>query len=1226
MNLENNQNSKSKEKNKKDMKEELIELMNKLTTIMNKNGEPFKARAYQKAEETIMAFDGPITDINELKGKEGIGSTIMAKLKEFSETGTLKLLEREKNNPINVLTEIYGIGFKKAKDLVDKGITTIEQLREKQNDVLNDVQKVGLKYFEDILERIPRSEIDDYNKIFNKTFKQVADDNSQYEIVGSYRRGAKNSGDIDVIITSKDDEVFKKFIDLLIKEKVIIEVLSRGKTKCLVITKLGSDDTARRVDFLYTNRDEYPFSVLYFTGSKAFNTVMRGHALKMGYTLNEHRIRKLNGSQVDDGKKIETEKDIFDLLQMEYKEPNERIDGRSIIPTGDFKEKYSIEKAKKITEKKTKKIGEPKEKKEKEPKPVKEKKDKTRKLKIKEEEPIKTISSLKQNKQNEVTLSKSVEMSKESEKEIIEKPKKTRKIREPKEKKVKEPKPPKEKKEKTRKLKIKEYEEPTNNNIENEIEEPIKTLSSLKQNEVTLSKSVEMSKESEKEIIEKPKKTRKIREPKEKKVKEPKPPKEKKVKEHKPPKEKKPKKEGTRKKKKTEEEPEKEIKDNLINIDNMSKEKSKSPKDTMGQIEQFKKIGFSYLETLNEKQLSEIIKVTNDYYYNTKSALLTDNEYDIIKEYTERKFPKNTAIKEIGAPVGKNKVKLPYEMASMDKIKPDTNEVYKWMNTYSGQYVISCKLDGVSGLYSTEGDKPKLYTRGDGKIGQDISHLLSVFDLPKEKDIVVRGEFIIPKEVFNTKYKSDFSNPRNLVSGIINSKSIDAKAKDLHFVTYEVIKPSLKPSEQMDKLKELKHEVVKNKTIPELSNDVLSDILVDWRKSYEYEIDGIIVSDDKIYPRKSGNPEHAFAFKMVLSEQMAEAKVIDVIWTPSKNGYLKPRVRIEPVNLSGVNIEYATGFNGKFIEDNKIGIGAIIQIIRSGDVIPHIKSVTTPAETPKMPLVPYKWTDTKVDIVLENVSEDITVREKNITAFFVGLEVDGLSSGNVKRLMNSGFDTVPKILHMSKTDFEKVQGFKDKMIEKIYNGIKDKVNAASLLDIMVASNLLGRGLGERKIKPILEAYPNILTSEENEAKKIDMLKSIKGIGKENADSFVKNIPSFMEFLKECNLEGKLKTNELRSSVMNENNENNENKNITETGIEIDKTNPLYGKKIVMSKIRDKEIIDFLKTKGAELDDNIRKDTFVLIIKTKEDVSNKTKYAREHNIPIMSPSEFKEQYM
>ena len=682
------------------------------------------------------------------------------------------------------------------------------------------------------------------------------------------------------------------------------------------------------------------------------------------------------------------------------------------------------------------------------------------------------------------------------------------------------------------------------------------------------------------------------------------------------------------------------------------------PNNTLAQIEDFKKNGITYLDKLVENELSQIIKLTNDYYYNTKTPLLTDNEYDIIKEYTERKYPKNTAIAQIGAPVGKNKVKLPYEMASMDKIKPDTNALVNWMKKYSGQYVISCKLDGVSGLYSTEGDEPKLYTRGDGKIGQDISHLLSVFDLPKEKNIVVRGEFIIPKKVFETKYKNEFSNPRNLVSGIINSKSIDQKTKDLHFVTYEVIKPTLKPSEQMDRLhrterklgrkaspeflsvgdlsvKEnefvsfsftdgvigLKHEVVRNKTVNELSNEILSQILVDWRNNYEYEIDGIIVSDDKIYPRKSGNPEHAFAFKMVLSEQMAESKVIDVIWSPSKNGYLKPRVRIEPVNLSGVNIEYATGFNGKFIEDNKIGIGAIIQIIRSGDVIPHIKSVTTPAEHPKMPLVPYKWTDTKVDVVLENVLEDITVREKNITAFFVGLEVEGLSSGNVKRLMNAGYDSVPKILQMSKSDYDKVEGFKEKMIDKIYNGIKSKVASAGLLDIMVASNLLGRGLGERKIKPILEAFPNILTSKERDEQKIEMLKSIKGIGKENADSFVKNIPMFMEFITECNLQGKLEkkdaiVNSLRPVDTNNKKETNE----------IDKTNPLYGKKIVMSKIRDKEIIEFLHTKGGELDDNIKKDTLLLIIKSKEDVSNKTKYAREHNIPIMIPSEFKDKYM
>ena len=595
---------------------------------------------------------------------------------------------------------------------------------------------------------------------------------------------------------------------------------------------------------------------------------------------------------------------------------------------------------------------------------------------------------------------------------------------------------------------------------------------------------------------------------------------------------------------------------------------------------------------------------------------MTDNQYDILKEYMERKYPKNQAITNIGAPVEKNKVKLPYEMASMDKIKPDSNALSSWVKKYTGPYVLSCKLDGVSGMYSTVGEgKGKLFTRGDGKVGQDVSHLIPLLKLPQHKDIVVRGEFIIPKKIFDEKYKDRFANPRNLVSGIVNAKTTDEKVSDLHFVAYEVIKPSLKPSEQMKLLKELRHEVVMNRTVNELTNESLSDTLLDWRKTYDYEIDGVIVIDDKIHPRSSGNPDYAFAFKMVISDQIAEAKVIDVIWNASKDGYLKPRVRIEPIKLGGVTIEYATGFNGKYIEENKIGIGAVIEIIRSGDVIPYIKTVTQPAEKGKMPDVPYKWSDKHVDIMLENVADDTTVREKNITAFFVELEVEGLSSGNVKRIMKAGFDSIPKILKMKKTDFEKVEGFKEKMVEKVYHGIEEKVAGASLLNIMVASNVLGRGLAERKLRPILEKFPTILTSGESSEEKSKMLRSIEGIGPENAKSFVSNIPAFLAFLKECGLESKLrnevKTNSLRPAEKPKN---------------IDKSNPLYGKKIVMTKVRDKQIIDYLPNVGATLEDNIKKDTFVLIVKSKADSSNKTKYAEENGISIMEPSEFIKKFM
>ena len=591
---------------------------------------------------------------------------------------------------------------------------------------------------------------------------------------------------------------------------------------------------------------------------------------------------------------------------------------------------------------------------------------------------------------------------------------------------------------------------------------------------------------------------------------------------------------------------------------------------------------------------------------------MTDNEYDIVKEYAQTKFPKNETIQQIGAPIqGKNKVKLPYEMWSMDKITPDSNALTTWCNKYKGPYVTSCKLDGVSGLYSTEGPTPKLYTRGDGKIGQDITHLLPLLNLPKPSTpIVARGEFIIPKSVFEEKYAKTFANPRNLVSGIINAKTPDEKAKDLHFVAYELIVPSVKPSEQLKILADTGFEVVENKTYDTITNESLSEILKDKRTNYQYEIDGIIVTDDAIHPRTSGNPDHAFAFKMVLSDQKAEAKVVDVVWEPSKDGFLKPRVRIEAIRLGGVTISYATGYNAKFIEDNKIGIGAIVELIRSGDVIPKILSVAVPAEKAKMPAVSYTWNETHVDILLENASEDKTVQEKNITLFFTELEVDGLKAGNVKKIMEAGYTTIPQILKMGEEDFKKA-GFKS-MAPKYVENIASKIREAPLLTIMVASGTLGRGLGNRKLGPIMTAYPDILSSVGSTDEKIAKVKTVQGIEQKTAKLFVENIPAFLAFLKSCDLEYKLTEKPTPKSAT--------------PVAPVDTSHPLYGKQIVMTKVRDQPIIDALAKYGATLEDSIKTTTFALIVKSKEDVSNKTKDAEKKGVPIMTPEEFKTKYL
>ena len=318
------------------LNEKYIDLMDTLGYIMRTRKDAMRAKAYANAKETISEFDGDITNPEQLKDLKGIGAAIYQKLVDYNTTGTLRVLDEAKDiiakkKAIDVFANIYGVGEKSAEDLVDKGITTMEQLELRKTEVLNDKQLIGLKYYNDILQRIPRSEVKEYEKIFKSAFPKSIEC-SRFEIVGSYRRGMKSSGDIDVIITSSHSNVFKLFVDELLARQIIVEVLSRGNSKCLVVAKLPGAQYARRVDFLYTTPEEYPFSILYFTGSKEFNLVMREHALSMKYTLNEHGLSVMENKKKGD--KVEhvfvDEQSIFDFLNLEYKKPTERLSGSAV--------------------------------------------------------------------------------------------------------------------------------------------------------------------------------------------------------------------------------------------------------------------------------------------------------------------------------------------------------------------------------------------------------------------------------------------------------------------------------------------------------------------------------------------------------------------------------------------------------------------------------------------------------------------------------------------------------------------------------------------------------------------------------------------------------------------------------------------------------------------------------------------------------------------------------
>ena len=615
--------------------------------------------------------------------------------------------------------------------------------------------------------------------------------------------------------------------------------------------------------------------------------------------------------------------------------------------------------------------------------------------------------------------------------------------------------------------------------------------------------------------------------------------------------------------------------------------------------------GAGVLEELSEAAVERFTKAARDAYYND-APIMSDNEYDILEEFVSAKFPGILDSIGVGAAGSgrAKKVKLPYFMGSMDKIKPDTNAIDRWKTAYAGPYVLSAKLDGVSGLYSVNGNASRLYTRGNGTVGQDISKFIGKLNMPgpeaiaatlspKHPSIVVRGEFIIRTDIFKLYYGTNFANARNFVAGVINSVSPGAKKLGhVDFVAYELIHPVLPPSRQLDFLTDRGFIVAQNARHSTVSNELLSKVLVDWRGSYEYEMDGVICADDNVHSRPTaahGNPDYAFAFKMVLGDQIAEAKVLAVEWAASKDGLLKPRVRFEPVVLSGARIEYATAFNAQFVISNRLGLGAKIRVIRSGDVIPYIMAVVEPAEHTMMPNEEYEWYGTThVDIVLLNKGDSNEVRAKNVVFFFRALDVDGMGPGNATRLAMAGYDTVPRIVAASHTDLIGVDGFKDKMATKLHDGIRAALARATLSDLMAASNTFGHGLGKKKIDAVLADYPDAIVSAASDATKIARIITIGGMARKSAELFVSHIPDFVAFLDEIGMSAKLTYSSPHDMV--EGTASNPN----HTPKSVDTTHPLYGKSVVITGFRDAILVKRLVDVGARNATSVSKSTFALV--------------------------------
>jgi DNA polymerase beta len=341
-------------------KDNIIINLNKLKDIYEEDpSKKWNLKALKNAIYEISVYKKEIISGIQLKNEiNGIGDKIATRIDEIISKGFLKEIIDYENNKLlldnnnnknknnnnnntlnsinhqiaNSFIDITGVGEVTAKKWVNLGIKDIDELKKAVNDnkiTLTHHIYIGLKYYNDFKELIPRKEIDVVKSIIEKVLAKI-DKEYIFEICGSYRRGASHSGDIDVLIshrTKYEDE--NKYSNHLInivsyfKKKNFItdELTVNGHTKFMGVCKIKTSPFYRRIDIRFVKYNSYYSSLLYFTGNKNFNILMRKKALTLNMSVNEYGIIDNTNNDV---LSFYSEKELFDKINMDYIEPINR--------------------------------------------------------------------------------------------------------------------------------------------------------------------------------------------------------------------------------------------------------------------------------------------------------------------------------------------------------------------------------------------------------------------------------------------------------------------------------------------------------------------------------------------------------------------------------------------------------------------------------------------------------------------------------------------------------------------------------------------------------------------------------------------------------------------------------------------------------------------------------------------------------------------------------------
>ena len=433
--------------------------------------------------------------------------------------------------------------------------------------------------------------------------------------------------------------------------------------------------------------------------------------------------------------------------------------------------------------------------------------------------------------------------------------------------------------------------------------------------------------------------------------------------------------------------------------------------------------------------------------YRVGNPFIDDGEYDTIIEKIKKKDPKNKFINKVEKepkPKGRKEVKHRKKMLSVEKVF-SVEDLFKYFDKVNKkvnknyEILISPKLDGLAGEFLTNSNGhniPGLVTRGDGEKGYLIPHKIFKGIVTDDElnylENEIRGEIVVSNKNFEKYLSEEYSHARNFVSGLINTEvrnlnETQKKAlefKIIQFVPHEDQMTTCLINSNDDNFKE---------KILESIDKIKSDNI--------FPTDGIVftILDEEIR-KEFGNTEHHYRWQIALKEkaESGETEVKGEEYQVGRTGVLTPVLKLKPIYLSGAKISSVTAHNVQMLIDEKIGVGSIIEIIRSGEIIPKIISVVKTG-TPNIPKrCPICAVELQRDGLFLKCPNEICPERlaQMVFHWFKCLDnSDWFGIETIRKMSKCGFYFIDKIYEMTEDCFIEC-GFGETQSKNLFNSLK----------------------------------------------------------------------------------------------------------------------------------------------------------------------------------------------